>query len=63
MPVEPAEPTLTTPIAVVGPTDGSMVVDAVVTQSIPLPQQPAADLVAGRVRRWKGGVRAKRRTR
>lgn len=46
MPVDPDEPTLTTPIAVVGPTDGSMVVDAVVTQPIPLPQHPATDLVA-----------------
>ncbi|WP_298741082.1 MATE family efflux transporter [uncultured Microbacterium sp.] len=31
LPVNPAEPTLTTPIPVVGPTDGSMVVDAIVT--------------------------------
>lgn len=39
LPVNPSEPTLTTPIAVVGPTDGSMVVDAVVTtQSIQLPR-------------------------
>ncbi|MGM1018553.1 MAG: MATE family efflux transporter [Actinomycetota bacterium] len=34
MPIDPEEATLTTPIAVVGPTDGSMVVDAVVTQPI-----------------------------
>lgn len=58
MPVDPDEPTLTTPIAVVGPTDGSMVVDAVVTQPIPLPQHPATDLVAPGRRRWKGVTRA-----
>ncbi|MBF4562500.1 MATE family efflux transporter [Microbacterium sp. VKM Ac-2870] len=63
MPIDPDEPTLTTPIAVIGPTDGSMVVDAVVTQPIALPQQPAVDLVAARPRRWKAGMRAKRRTR
>jgi len=38
MPVAPAVITPTTPIPVVGPTDGSMVVDAIVTQPIPLPQ-------------------------
>ncbi|MEU1971104.1 MATE family efflux transporter [Microbacterium sp. NPDC019599] len=37
MPVAPAVATPTTPIAVVGPTDGSMVVDAIVTQPIALP--------------------------
>ncbi|MGB4779644.1 MATE family efflux transporter [Microbacterium sp.] len=64
MPVDPDEPTLTTPIAVVGPRDGSMVVDAVVTtQSIPLPQQSATDLVAPARHRRRGTARAKRRTR
>lgn len=42
LPVNPAEVTLTTPIPVVGPTDGSMVVDAIVTQPITLPQQHGA---------------------
>jgi len=37
-PIAPLEVTPTTPIPVVGPTDGSMVVDAIVTQPIPLPQ-------------------------
>ena len=32
--VDPLEPTPTTPIAIMGPTDGSMVVDAIVTQPI-----------------------------
>jgi hypothetical protein len=63
MPVDPDEPTLTTPIAVVGPTDGSMVVDAVVTQPIPLPQHPATDLVAPGRRRWKGVTRATQKRR
>nr|WP_274636989.1 MATE family efflux transporter [Microbacterium bovistercoris] len=36
MPVAPDLATETTPIAVVGPTDGSMVVDAVVTASVPV---------------------------
>ena len=36
IPVAPAETTLTTPIAIVGPTDGSMVVDAVMTAPIPV---------------------------
>jgi Na+-driven multidrug efflux pump len=36
MPVEPEFATATTPIAVVGPVDGSMTVDAVVTQPIPV---------------------------
>jgi Na+-driven multidrug efflux pump len=36
MPVSPAETTLTTPIAVIGPTDGSMVVDAVFTAPVPI---------------------------
>lgn len=34
LPVDPAEATETSAIAIVGPTDGSMVVDAVVTQPI-----------------------------
>ena len=36
LPVDPVEATMTTPIAVVGPTDGSMVVDAVVTAPVPV---------------------------
>lgn len=36
MPVAPAEVTATTTIPVIGPTDGSMVVDAVVTSPIPV---------------------------
>nr|WP_201470643.1 MATE family efflux transporter [Microbacterium hydrocarbonoxydans] len=36
MPVEPLETTETSAIAIVGPTDGSMVVDAVITQSVPV---------------------------
>ncbi|MBN9140559.1 MAG: MATE family efflux transporter [Micrococcales bacterium] len=37
LPIAPAVITPTTPIPVVGPTDGSMVVDAIVTQPITLP--------------------------
>jgi len=36
MPIEPLEATETSAIAIVGPTDGSMVVDAVITQSVPV---------------------------
>lgn len=36
MPIAPELATETTPIAVIGPTDGSMVVNAVITQSIPV---------------------------
>ena len=36
LPIQPAEATETSAIAIVGPTDGSMVVDAVVTQPIPV---------------------------
>lgn len=44
MPVDPAVPTETTAVPIIGPTDGSMVVDAVVTQSIPIvaPETSAA---------------------
>lgn len=42
MPVNPAEITPTTPIPVLGPVDASNVIDAIVTQPIALPQQPAA---------------------
>lgn len=38
MPVAPVAVTPTTPIPVIGPTDGSMTVDAVVTAPIPLPR-------------------------
>ena len=43
MPVDPLEPTLTTPIALVGPDNSSLNVDAVVTQPVPVVVQ----------RRWK----------
>ncbi|WP_194421014.1 MATE family efflux transporter [Microbacterium abyssi] len=43
MPVDPLEPTLTTPIALVGPDNSSLNVDAVVTQAVPVVVQ----------RRWK----------
>ncbi|WP_337001167.1 MULTISPECIES: MATE family efflux transporter [unclassified Microbacterium] len=36
LPIQPAEATETSAIAIVGPTDGSMVVDAVVTQPVPV---------------------------
>ncbi len=59
LPVDPLEHTPTTPIAVVGPVDGSMVVDAVVTGPISLPQRADrrrfARLLAG------GPTRARRR--
>jgi putative MATE family efflux protein len=35
MPVDPAEATETSAMAIIGPTDGSMVVDAVITQPVP----------------------------
>lgn len=44
MPVTPAVPTPTAAIPIVGPSDGGMVVDAIVTQPIVLPQQPPAGL-------------------
>ncbi|RZI94871.1 MAG: MATE family efflux transporter [Microbacterium sp.] len=40
MPVTPRVPTPTAAIPIIGPSDGSMVVDAIVTQPIHLPQQP-----------------------
>lgn len=43
LPVDPEMPTPTVPIAVVGPVDGSMVVDAVVTQPVPVIAQAASD--------------------
>lgn len=43
MPIDPDELTLTTPIAIVGPTDSSLNVDAIVTQAVPIVVQ----------RRWK----------
>lgn len=49
MPVTPLEPTETSAMAIVGPTDGSMVVDAVITQPVPV-------IRGGRLRRlalWK----------
>ncbi|MFF2495583.1 MATE family efflux transporter [Agromyces sp. NPDC058064] len=46
LPVEPRAPTPTTPIAVIGPVDGSMTVDAVVTGSVPVhrPEERAASV-------------------
>ena len=58
MPVTPLAPTPTAAIPVIGPSDGSMVVDAIVTQPIPLPQQPSATQRANLVR-----IIARRRTR
>jgi len=43
MPVDPLEPTLTTPIALVGPDNSSLNVDAVVTEAVPIVVQ----------KRWK----------
>lgn len=43
MPIDPDEMTLTTPIAIVGPDNSSLNVDAIVTQSVPIVVQ----------RRWK----------
>ena len=61
-PVVPMVATPTTPIAVIGPTDGSMVVDAIVTQPIVLP--PVAQGATRRPRRFRFvPSRAKRRTR
>jgi Na+-driven multidrug efflux pump len=40
MPIAPELATETTPIAVIGPTDGSMVVDAVITQPVPVITAP-----------------------
>lgn len=47
LPVTATEVTPTTPIAVVGPTDGSMTVDALVTQPITIPQPAPAE--SGRI--------------
>ncbi len=43
MRVQPLAPTPTTPIPIVGPVDGSMSVDAVVTGSIPVPDVSDAE--------------------
>ncbi|MDQ4214877.1 MATE family efflux transporter [Microbacterium capsulatum] len=48
MPVDPVEVTPTTAIAVVGPTDGSMVVDAVITAPVPIVPAPQGIRVGGR---------------
>ncbi|KQM82007.1 MATE family efflux transporter [Agromyces sp. Leaf222] len=50
MPVQPAVPTETTAIAIIGPTDGSMVVDAVVTQWVPVITVPDAAARPNRAR-------------
>ncbi|MDL9980956.1 MATE family efflux transporter [Microbacterium sp. ASV49] len=51
MPIAPPVATPTTPIAVIGPTDGSMAVDAIVTAPIPLPQPAAMSARLPRFRR------------
>ena len=62
--VSPMVMTPTTPIAVIGPTDGSMVVDAVVTQSIVLPTaaQTATPTPPRRRRRSLRGAERERRS-
>ncbi|WP_243073511.1 MATE family efflux transporter [Microbacterium sp. SS28] len=66
-PITPMVMTPTTPIPVMGPTDGSMVVDAIVTQPIMLPggvlTGPVSVAPRGRRRVGRAGVRARRRTR
>lgn len=52
MPVSPLSPTPTTPIPIVGPTNGSLVVDAVVTAPVPIPvSDGSARRVFGRMPR------------
>jgi len=63
MRVTPLAPTPTTPIAVIGPTDGSMVVDAVVTRPIPLPVTGPQPAVLRRLRRPLAPARERRRAR
>lgn len=63
MPVDPLEVTETTAIPVIGPTDGSMVVDAVVTASIPVIADPASRPRLGRRRRDERAVHARERER
>lgn len=66
-PIAPMVMTPTTPIAVIGPTDGSMVVDAVVTQPIVLPggartgSVPTVRLMRPRLTRSAGRVRRRAR--
>ncbi|WP_309127067.1 MATE family efflux transporter [Microbacterium sp.] len=55
IPVAPVEATLTTPIPVIGPTDGSMVVDAVFTAPVPIVAARLSSL-----RRARGSRRAGR---
>ena len=63
-PVTPMVATPTTPIAVIGPTDGSMVVDAIVTQPIVLPAGAQTPGGMRRPRRFTGiRSRARRRQR
>ncbi|WP_104475421.1 MATE family efflux transporter [Microterricola pindariensis] len=47
MPVEPLAPTPTTPIAIIGPVDGSMSVDAVVTGAVPVQRLADRDARTG----------------
>lgn len=62
-PVTPLAPTPTTPIPVIGPTDGSMVVDAVITQPIVLPTGTQTPGGLRRLRRFtRLPSRSRRRT-
>ncbi|MWB97421.1 MATE family efflux transporter [Agromyces seonyuensis] len=64
MRVEPRTATPTTPIPVIGPVDGSMTVDAVVTGAIPVQEPRLASLdLAGRARRGMLRRDARPRTR
>ena len=64
VPITPSAPTPTTPIPVIGPTDGSMVVDAVVTQPIVLPTGTQTPGGLRRLRRpFAAAARISRRSR
>ncbi len=59
MPVAPTEATETSAMAIVGPSDGSMVVDAVVTQPVPVVRRTGLRRL--RLRRSRDAVRSRRR--
>ncbi|GAA5035813.1 MATE family efflux transporter [Microbacterium fluvii] len=59
MPISPDAPTPTTPIAVVGPVDGSMVVDAVVTAPVPVVAPPRRGIDRMLPRRSRAGARGR----
>lgn len=59
MPISPLTPTPTTPIPIVGPTNGSLVVDAVVTAPVPVSDPERSRRLFARLPR----VRARRRLR